>query len=47
MYSRDTVLKEFNEYEEISIFPNESGIGSDLRSNHSQSSGPNNASADL
>jgi hypothetical protein len=47
VYSRDDVLKEYNEYEEISVFPNEAGNGNENRGMHSQSNGPTSASADL
>ena len=43
VHHRDDILKEYNEYEEISVFPNEAGLGSgsDLlgkqSNNHNQS----------
>ena len=53
VYSRDEVLKEYNEYEEISVFPNEAGTGNGSGYDHiggqnmKHSSGPQMASADL
>lgn len=47
VYARDDVLKEYSEYEEISVFPNEASNGNDRGGAYNQQSGPTNASADL
>ena len=53
VYSRDEILKEYNEYEEISVYPNEAGTGNGSGYDHISSqikinsSGPQMASADL